>query len=99
MKKLLFGFIWCGVFYISLWLLFAIIYYLYAGGEYSSFEEGYSYGAEAGTNLVEMGGRIFIIFISLILSGILTYKGMLPGTKDKITISSEDKSINENNRS
>lgn len=99
MKKLFFGFIWCGVFYISLWLLFAIIYYFYAGGEYSSFEEGYSHGSEAGTNLVEMGGRIFIIIISMILAGILTYKGMLPGTKNKITISSGDKYIDENNQS
>lgn len=88
--------IWFVVFYFSLWLLFAVIYYLDAGGEYSSFEEGYSYGTEAGTKFIEIGGRIFIIIISLVLAGILTYKGKLPGTKDKTAISSDDKSINEN---
>lgn len=89
MKKILFGILWTGVFYILLWLLFAIIYYLYAGGDYSSFAEGYAHGFEVGTTLGEMGGRIFIFIISGILSGILTYRGMLPGTKDKTKISSE----------
>lgn len=91
MKKILFGILWTGVFYVLLWLLFAIIYYLYAGGDYSNFDEGYEHGSEVGAQLGEMGGRIFIFIISVILSGILTYKGMLPGTKDKITTSTESK--------
>lgn len=88
MKKILFGILWTGVFYFLLWLLFGIIYLLYVGGDYSNFEEGYAYGIEVGERISELGGRIFILVISGIISGILTYKKMLPGTKDKKTISS-----------
>lgn len=93
-KKILFGILWTGVFYILLWFLFAIIYYLYAGGDYSNFDEGYAHGSDVGMTLGEMGGRIFILIISGVLSGILTFKGMLPGTKNITTISSESENIN-----
>jgi len=84
MKKILFGALWSVVFYILLWILFAVIVYVYTGGDYANFEEGYAEGTKLGEFFVGMGGRIFILIISLVLAGILTYKEMLPGTKTKV---------------
>jgi hypothetical protein len=82
MKKLLFGIAWFVVFYISLLLLVGIIH-LFLGEGQTSFQEGYEVGLTRGAEFVESGGRILIIMISAILSGILSYKGILPGTKEK----------------
>jgi len=100
-KRVLFGSVWFIAFYIALWLLFAIIFYLFTPGEYSTFEEGYSYGNEASEKFVESGGRILLIFLSAFISFILSYKGLLPGTSEgkkiKMTYSNIEKK-KENNK-
>jgi len=82
LKKWLFGFIWFVIFYFSLWLLIGIIFSFSNSGDYSNFEEGYRYGSEVGTEFAESGGRILTLFLSAFISFILSYKGILPGTRN-----------------
>jgi len=81
MKKFLFGFVWFVVFYIFLLLLVGIIH-LILGEGHASFQEGYEAGLSRGAEFIESGGRKLIILISVILSGVLSFKGILPGTKE-----------------
>jgi len=85
MKKILFGIAWFGVFYISL-LLFIGIIYLFLGVEHTAFQEGYDDGLTKGAEFEESRGRNLIILISVIVSAVLSYKGVLPGTKNKCLI-------------
>ena len=83
MKKILLGIGYFILFFIALNILIAIVTVFYYQDNYSSFQEGYKYGAELGTNFRESGGRLLLIIIAASISGILTYKGILPGTQEK----------------